>query len=158
MCLSRFILFVVPWSVLIALVGIGPGVGVGEARASVIKAEVVALDQCFMANRLGTAMPQGIIFSLRRDVVSNDTTNEGRLVPGKVTLRADKRPRPIVLRMNVGDTLEVKFWNLLNPTPGQARARDAQRWFSCHGYATRWDNSIGWLVGRRKQFEPYPSR
>jgi hypothetical protein len=33
-------------------------------------------------------MPQDMIFALRRDVVSNDTTTGGRLVPSKVTLRA----------------------------------------------------------------------
>ena len=32
-------------------------------------------------------------------------------------LRPDKRPRPMVLRMNVDDCLEVRFQNLLAPTP-----------------------------------------
>lgn len=35
-----------------------------------IKAWVVALDQCFMVNRLGASMPHGRIFALERDVVS----------------------------------------------------------------------------------------
>ncbi len=34
---------------------------------------------------------------------------------GKVKLRADKRPRPLVLRANEGDCLQVTFTNLLSP-------------------------------------------
>ncbi len=78
-------------------------------------ANVVALDQPFMWNRLGAAQPQGMIFALRRDIVPIDPS--GGLVPGNVQLREDKRPRPIVLRMNVGDCLRINFINLLNPTP-----------------------------------------
>jgi uncharacterized protein YijF (DUF1287 family) len=37
------------------------------------------------------------------------------LEPGKVRLRPDKRPRPIVLRADVGDVLEIQFTNLLDP-------------------------------------------
>jgi plastocyanin len=82
-----------------------------------IKAEVVALDQCFMVNRLGASMPQGMIFALKRDVVSVDGTTPDKLEPGKVRLRPGRRPRPLVLRMNVGDCLEITFTNLLAPTP-----------------------------------------
>jgi len=83
-----------------------------------IKANVVALDQCFMVNRLGASIPQGMMFALRRDVVSTKGPKVTELKPGEVMLRADKRPRPLVLRMNVGDCLEITFTNLLaNPTP-----------------------------------------
>ncbi|MCF7700784.1 hypothetical protein [Loktanella sp. M215] len=34
---------------------------------------------------------------------------------GNVRLRSDKRPRPLVLRVNVGDCLRVTFTNLLSP-------------------------------------------
>ena len=44
------------------------------------------------------------------------------LTPGRVALRADKRPRPLVLRMNVRDCLTISFQNLLNP----ARVNDNQ--------------------------------
>jgi hypothetical protein len=37
-------------------------------------------------------------------------------IAGEVRLRASKRPRPIVLRANEGDCLEVEFTNLLAPT------------------------------------------
>jgi hypothetical protein len=80
-----------------------------------IKASVVAFDQVFFWNRLGAIQPQGMIYALRHNVVPIDWRRG--LVPGNVRLRADKRPRPLVLRMNVGDCLQIDFQNLLNPTP-----------------------------------------
>ncbi|MCM2505487.1 hypothetical protein NDN16_17610 [Aureimonas altamirensis] len=44
------------------------------------------------------------------------------LVPGKVRLKDCKRARPLVLRANVGDTLEITVTNLLRPRlPGLTR-------------------------------------
>lgn len=84
-------------------------------------ANVVALDQPFLYNRLGTAEPQGMIFALERDVVPMDW-KPGQPVPpsiqlkaGNVRLRDDKRPRPMVLRVNEGSCLQVNFRNLLEP-------------------------------------------
>ncbi|MBV9225384.1 MAG: hypothetical protein JOY85_15230, partial [Acidobacteriaceae bacterium] len=90
-----------------------------SARAQrTITADVVALDQAFYNNRLGAFQPGGMIFALRGDVVSNlDPSDHVNLLPGKVMLRPDKRPRPIVLRMNVGDCLQVNFQNLLADVP-----------------------------------------
>jgi manganese oxidase len=82
-----------------------------------IKADVVALDQAFYNNRLGSIQAGGMMFALRRDVVSIGMPR-GALVPGYVMLRPDKRPRPIVLRVNVGDCLQVQFQNLLGSLPG----------------------------------------
>jgi len=82
--------------------------------ANTVRADVVALDQAFYNNRLGVFQSGGMIFALRRDVVPNDGGTA--LSPGKVMLRTTKRPRPMVLRMNVGDCLEVDFQNLLAPT------------------------------------------
>lgn len=91
-----------------------------------VTANVVALDQPFMWNRLGAAQPNGMVFALERDVVSIDTPvdefgndvdpDRYPLQAGQVRLRSGKRPRPIVLRMNVGDCLEINLKNLLNPT------------------------------------------
>src|SRR5215468_10987787 len=85
-----------------------------------LTANVVALDQVFFYNRLGAQNPAGIVYALRRDVVDVATgkteAQGGVLAPGKVALRADKRPRPLVLRMNVRDCLTINFQNLLNPT------------------------------------------
>jgi hypothetical protein len=80
-----------------------------------IKADVVALDQVIMYNRLGTVNPGGMIYALKGDVVSIGGTKG--LTPGNVQLRADKRPRPIVLRMNSGDCLRITFTNLLSSSP-----------------------------------------
>src|SRR6185295_5862470 len=68
-----------------------------------ISADVVAMPQPIMLNRLGAAIPDGLIFALRSD------TN----LPGQTTLRAGKRPRPLVLRANVGDCLTIAFQNLI---------------------------------------------
>jgi hypothetical protein len=89
--------------------------GVVSPCERMIKAHVVALDQVFFWNRLGTVQPQGMIFALRHHVVPTDRGSTLRA--GRVRLRADIRPRPIVLRMNVGDCLQVDFQNLLNPSP-----------------------------------------
>jgi hypothetical protein len=71
-----------------------------------ITAHVVAFDQVYTYNRFGAFNPAGMIFALSSDVVGS--------TPGNVHLRADKRPRPIVLRVNEGDCLQVYFTNLLS--------------------------------------------
>lgn len=69
-----------------------------------------------------------MIFALRRDVIpvpgiklnqhsKLQDIEAPALVPGQVQLRPDKRPRPLVLRMNVGDCLQINFQNLLAPDP-----------------------------------------
>ncbi|HKI05262.1 MAG TPA: copper oxidase [Thermoanaerobaculia bacterium] len=83
-----------------------------QTCARTITADVVALDQVFFWNRLGAVQPQGMMYALRRDVVAFDGTSN--LTPGNVRLRSDKRPRPLVLRMNVGDCLTINFQNLLD--------------------------------------------
>src|SRR5690242_1983524 len=85
------------------------------ACARTIKADVVALDQVIMFNRLGTVNPNGMIYALRKDVVAIDPAKG--IVAGNVRLRDDKRPRPLVLRMNSGDCLRITFTNLLSSTP-----------------------------------------
>ena len=91
-----------------------------EESGQTIRADVVALDQPFMLNRLGASLPQGMIFALKRDIVPiNPARNPDgeKLSPGNVMLRPDKRPRPIVLRVNMGQYLEIHFTNLLSPVP-----------------------------------------
>src|SRR5678809_1077730 len=80
-----------------------------------VKANVVALDQVIMYNRLGTVNPGGMIYALKQDVVAIDPLKG--IVAGNVRLRSNKRPRPIVLRTNNGDCLQISFTNLLSPTP-----------------------------------------
>ncbi|MFY9555566.1 MAG: copper oxidase [Blastocatellia bacterium] len=94
----------------------GPGAGVAAPGCQrTVTANVVALDQVFFWNRLGAVQPQGMIFALERDVVAANPLNP--IGAGNVKLREDKRPRPIVLRMNLGDCLRITFKNLLNPVP-----------------------------------------
>lgn len=92
-----------------------------------VTANVVALDQPIMYNRLGATQPNGMVFALERDVVPMDNAvdqfgNDRQLLvdpttlrAGRVRLRSDKRPRPIVLRTNVGSCLKIVFRNLLAP-------------------------------------------
>jgi hypothetical protein len=67
-----------------------------------ISADVVALSQPIMLNRLGAAIPDGLVFALKRDTV---------VTGNQVQLRTGKRPRPLVLRANVGDCLTITFTN-----------------------------------------------
>ncbi len=92
------------------------GIDTSTSRCSrVIESDVVALDQPYFWNRLGAVQPHGMVFALQRDVVAAQSgTHPG---PGNAMLREGKRPRPLVLRMNVGDCLRVQLINWLNPTP-----------------------------------------
>ncbi len=114
----------------------------GAAGPRIVHADVVALDQLLVYNRFGSFNPYGVIFALRRDVrpfepASSTAPSQAaapgaefcaddlgtslgvdRLVPGEVRLRDCKRPRPLVLRANAGDILELTVTNLLRkPAP-----------------------------------------
>src|SRR4029079_11019609 len=104
------------------------GAASAQTCARTLTAEVVAFDQVFFWNRLGAVEPQGMMYALRRDVVPITGTT---LSPGNVRLRSDKRPRPLVLRMNVGDCLSIHFQNLLSPTRVD-QDQAATRWASIH--------------------------
>lgn len=100
-------------------------------------ADIVAIDQMMVYNRFGSFNPFGMMYALRRDVVSAErpvehltadqcdelTGVEGfgtDLKPGKVRLKDCKRPRPITLRANAGDILYLRLTNLLRPLEPQA--------------------------------------
>ncbi|HEX8474348.1 MAG TPA: hypothetical protein VF666_09975 [Pyrinomonadaceae bacterium] len=74
-----------------------------------IFASVVALAQPYMLNRLGASMPNALIFALESDVdnVDND----------QIRLKPNKRPRPLVLRANVGDCLQITLKNRVYQYP-----------------------------------------
>jgi len=100
----------------IGLVGFGVWLPCDESHAAAacantVTANVVALDQAFFYNRLGTVNPAGMIYALEEDVVPK--TDGTALSPGNVQLREGKRPRPLVLRVNAGDCLRIRFTNLL---------------------------------------------
>lgn len=110
----------------------------------VINADVVALEQAMVLNRLGAFNPAGMLYALRRDVefsesvaaANGDVIPEGALVTegnlaeaaGHVRLRADKRPRPLVLRVNEGDCLQVRFHNLLTPARADELSGDPKQY------------------------------
>lgn len=103
--------------------------GAGPQCERVVHADVVALEQAVVLNRLGAFNPAGMLYALRRDVefsgrvqrADGTYIEEGALVDddnvvdaaGHVRLRPDKRPRPLVLRANEGDCLQVRFHNLM---------------------------------------------
>src|SRR4030095_16334823 len=101
-----------------------------------------------------TVYPQVIMYALRHNVLP--IVWRLGLVPGKVRLRADKRPRPLVLRMNVGDCLQIDFQNLLAPDPSHDN-QPATRTPSTHVTGLQLVNSIrddGSNVGKN---EPRPN-
>ncbi|MCK8498371.1 copper oxidase [Myxococcus fulvus] len=82
--------------------------------ARTVHADVVALDQVYTYNRLGSFNPTGMIYALLEDVEPISPSKP--LGPGNTRLKTSKRPRPLTLRANVGDCLHVKFFNWLAPT------------------------------------------
>ncbi len=102
-----------------------------------VSANVVAFDMPLMWNRLGATNINGMMYALQRDVVTlNDVLqdpadpNSPVAIPantplsqvtdisglgGNVTLRPDKRPRPLVLRSGAGDCIAMNLTNLLTP-------------------------------------------
>jgi hypothetical protein len=138
------------------------------AEGRQLTANVVTLDHVIMLNRLGASLPEGEIFALLSDVVPSncyagggDCTAKAHsafvLQPGQVILRKEKRARPIVLRMNVGDTLTINFWNLLAPSsttpPPPNLMQPATRATSLHAMGLSWNSSSsddGSAVGANK--------
>ncbi|HEU0054474.1 MAG TPA: hypothetical protein VFQ39_14905, partial [Longimicrobium sp.] len=78
-----------------------------------IYADVVAFDQPIFYNRLGAREPEGMMYALLQDVEAQPGQT---FSPGKIRLRPNKRPRPLVLRANVGDCLRIHLLNYLDPT------------------------------------------
>src|SRR6185436_1747020 len=72
----------------------------------IVNADVVAMPQPIMLNRLGAAIPDGLIFALKSDTVA--TVSGGNTT---YQLKTNKRARPLVLRANVGDCLKIRLTN-----------------------------------------------
>ena len=113
------------WSVGVLAVSITPIQAEPQQCQRTIVAKVAAIDQMITYNRLGSNTPAAEIFALLRDIQDNSShqsCDKVRCQPGQVSLRPDKRPRPIVLRANVHDCLEVQFTNLIDPyTPATCK-------------------------------------
>ena len=89
-----------------------------DSEGRIIHVDVVALDNPVFYNRFGSVNPYSMIYALERDVVRVERGEEW--LPGldcvsEWRLREGKRPRPLVLRGNVGDTLQITFTNRLLP-------------------------------------------
>ena len=111
-----------------------------------IKANVVALPHPIMLNRLGASVPDGLVFALK-----SDTLGAG----DNVRLRDDKRPRPLVLRANVGDCLTITFTNAIPKakfeTTKNAGAKTSTTEVSLHVQGMQWvtgPGDDGSFVGR----------
>ncbi|MBT4077290.1 MAG: hypothetical protein HOE78_11965, partial [Gammaproteobacteria bacterium] len=146
-----------------------------EASAAVtcartLSADVVAIDQPIMFNRIGAQNINYMVYALRRDVVDSNNvplSEGGVATAGQVSMRPDKRPRPLVLRMAAGDCLQVNLQNLLtstanpfnvdpligqpNPNIMQINDQVAGRYVSFHPLGLQLVNSIaddGSFVGK----------
>ena len=95
-----------------------------------LTANIVALDQPVLFNRLGASNVNGMVFALERDVVDKTTgktlNNGGLAMAGNVALRADKRPRPLVLRVREGDCLTINLTNLLSPNANPIKPAEGE--------------------------------
>ncbi|WP_196138409.1 hypothetical protein [Aliikangiella sp. G2MR2-5] len=91
-----------------------------------IHVDMVVLNQTIKNNRLGAEISNGQIYALARDVTHMKLPRAGgedlevvkvkNMKPGQVRLKSYKRPRPITIRANVGDRLEIRLTNLLTPS------------------------------------------
>jgi hypothetical protein len=151
-----------PWAWgLVCALAIAPGARAapsaeGPTCERTLSAHVVTLDQVYSWNRFGAVQPHGMIYALERDVVPTshreaDVCKDGvgALEAGRVRLRASKRPRPLVLRANVGDCLDIHFTNLLASSP-RDEEQPATREASVHvvgmQYRQRIEDSGMWVA------------
>ncbi len=104
----------------------------GAPCTETVTARVVALDATITANRLGASLPNAMIYALAGDVEPSSKTSTNANTAdwttwqaGQVQLKKYKRARPMVLRVNRGQCLQVEFRNLVSPTPeaGQPSTR-----------------------------------
>lgn len=124
--LSKRLVMMLTLAALVVIVGADSASAQTCTASNTKTANVVALDQPFFWNRLGAVQPQGMIFALKQNVIAKDNSPLTPLVAGQVMLKKDKRPRPMVLRMNVGDCLTINFTNLLDPNKANISHGDEQ--------------------------------
>jgi manganese oxidase len=115
--------------VLLGLVPAGAAAQTCPEDGGTVIARVVALNvPTLFYNRLGANLPKAMMFALERDVCAPSKTQKmknGQLLcepdvaptAGNVILKPYKRPRPLALRVNRGQCLQIEFTNLLGPAP-----------------------------------------
>jgi len=140
----RRLVVIALFTIVIAVLPLAGFAATNAGCARTINVKVVALDQPYFINRMGASMPEGMIFALERDVVPK--SGSGALKHGQVKLREGKRPRPMVLRANVGDCLAIQFRNLLSDLPASNQSpavQPATRYASVHAAGMQVVNVIG---------------
>jgi manganese oxidase len=121
-----------------------------EACTETIFAEVVALEQPIVVNRFGAFMPGGMMYALKRDVVRMDDNKplmdiaeaEWPQLAGRVKLRDSKRPRPLVLRANEKQCLDVRLHNLMTPDVITSKETDVRKIPAFRRGRPLWDRDI----------------
>ncbi|MCL6527536.1 MAG: hypothetical protein K6T57_11715 [Thermaceae bacterium] len=95
--------------------------GFGLAQPRVVRVEVVALEEPLFYNRFGSVNPYGMIYALKHQVEripgGKSERVPGLMCPGYARLKPGVRPRPLAIRANQGDILEITLENWLSPTP-----------------------------------------
>src|SRR5579864_1924327 len=113
-----------------------------------VKAWVIAFDRVIVMNRFGAQIPAGMIYTLARDGFPADTKDftdanscrYQKCQPGQVKLRPNKRPRPLVLRANEQDCLQIYFTNLLATTVPAGTGQPPTRQAGVHVQGLNWVN------------------
>ena len=135
--------------------------GYGKSHAPrTIRADVVAIDQPITYNRFGSFNPYGMIYALSNDVELAEAHRIGKSnCPAiyRLKLKDDVRPRPLVLRGNQGDRLQVRFTNNLLPNdPGFWGATGQPNISKC-----RWHDVVPAAMPKPApddvRYDPYPN-
>jgi manganese oxidase len=115
-----------------------------------IFAEVVALEQPIVVNRFGAFMPGGMMYALKRDVVRIDDNQpitelseaDWSQLAGRVKLRDSKRPRPLVLRVNEKQCIDVRLHNLMTPDVMASKETDVRKIPAYRRGRPLWDHDV----------------
>lgn len=125
--------------------------------AAIRSYDVVAISVDLPFNRWGDHNPNGQIYVLEQDrlAVKNWYVPLGRDAEGNLDPALDPagagnrrlRPRPLVLRANEGECVQVTFRNDLNPTPGEGLTQNPRASIHVHGASFDVQTSDGSRVG-----------
>jgi hypothetical protein len=126
-----------------------PALAQGSATCTTtVTARVVALSTSITSNRLGAGLPDAMIYALAGDVEPTSGTEADwtKWTAGNVRLKSYKRPRPMVLRVDKGQCLQVQFRNLLSEAappvpPASNPSQSTTRTVGLHVQGLNWKSS-----------------